>query len=150
VDLTVAGADELHFVDGRGSCLTFLSSIGYNNEVRHIRVFLLDLWAPAIAPRHKLELRVEGYRGPGTTSKDDAQRLRYDPANGEIVKGDAYVVPSADRIGVARAVAVTVVPDETSGTLKLDFPDRTIAGNWRCVASHAKTELLDTRMYSIA
>ena len=87
-DLTVTGAGQAHLVDGRGRCSTFRSSTQYNDQVRPIRVFLLELWAPASAPRYKIEIRIDGYRGAGQVSSADNARVLYDPANGGIVRGD--------------------------------------------------------------
>lgn len=138
-DLTVTGAGQAHLVDGRGRCRTFSSSTQYNDQVRPIRVFLLELWAPASAPRYKIEMRIDGYRGAGPVSSADNERFLYNPANGGIVRGDLYVVPSPDRLGSAKSVAFTIEPGETSGSFRIEFPDRTIAGAWHCVASTVKT-----------
>jgi hypothetical protein len=138
-DLSVTGADQAHLVDGRGRCSTFLSTTQYNDQVRHIRGFLLELWAPAAAPRYKIEVRIDGYRGAGSVSSGDNERFRYDPADGGIVRADVYLVPSPERLGTAKSVAFTVDPGETSGSLRLDLPDRTIAGTWHCVAQPSKT-----------
>jgi hypothetical protein len=132
-DLTVTGADQAHLVDGRGRCDTFTSSTQYNDQVRHIRVFLLELWAPASAPRYKIEVRIDGYRGAGQESSADNERFRYDPANGGIVRADVYAVPSPEPLATAKSVAFMIDPGETSGSLRLELPDRTVAGAWHCV-----------------
>lgn len=138
-DLTVTGADEADFGDGRGRCFTSASTMGYNDQVRHVRVFLLDLWVPATAPRYKIQVRINGYQGPGRVSSADNERLRGDPGNGGIVSGDAYLVPSPERLATANTVAFTIDSGEISGSLRLEFPDRTIAGSWHCTSGAGKT-----------
>ena len=82
-NMAVTGADERSFSDGHGSCQTSQSTEGLNNEIRHVKVFLLQLWVPASSPRYKLVLRVSGYPGPGTFSSDLNQRSSTIPPRGE-------------------------------------------------------------------
>ncbi|TMF90179.1 MAG: hypothetical protein E6I07_02755 [Chloroflexi bacterium] len=132
-NMAVTGADERSFSDGHGSCQTSQSTEGLNNEIRHVKVFVLQLWVPASSPHYKLVLRVSGYPGPGTFSSDLNQQLKYDPAKGGIVLGDVYLVPAPDRLAQTKTVTLTVDHGETSGALRIDLPDRTLSGTWTCL-----------------
>jgi len=132
-DLTVSGADQMHFADGRGRCSQFASTLSVNDQQRHVQVFMLDLWVPAKAPKYKVQMRINGYRGPGEATSLSNSQLGFDPANGAIVAGDAYIVPSPDRLGTASSMSIVIAKGETSGTLELAFSDRSFAGGWRCV-----------------
>ena len=99
--IAVSGADRAEsrgFQDGRGRCNTSTSTIGFNNESRVVRIFILQLWVPATAPRYRIELRITGSRGPGQVSTADNERFLYDPANGPTVQADVKLVPSPDPI----------------------------------------------------
>lgn len=139
-DLTVTGADEMHFADGRGSCLTYNTTEGFNDEVRKFQLFALDLWIPASGPRYKLTLRIKGYRGPGDFSSADSARFGYDPNNGPIISGDGYLVPATEPFSLVPLVAATIAPDELSGSLQLDFSDRQITGSWHCVRARLQNQ----------
>ena len=136
-DLTVSGADELRAADGRGRCLIAPSTVGINDQVRHVQLFVLDLWFPAAAPRYKVSMRITGYDGPADFSSEANGRLGYDPANGAIVAVDVYLVPSPDRMGIPAQIAASVQPDQLSGSLQVDIADRSIAGTWRCILDHS-------------
>src|SRR5437667_929010 len=118
-NMAVTGADEGSFSDGHGSCQTSQSTDGLNDEIRHVKVFVLQLWVPASSPRYKLVLRVSGYPGRGTFSSDLNQQLKYDPAKGGIVLGDVYLVPAPDRLAQTKTVTLAVDQGETSGALRV-------------------------------
>lgn len=131
-------ADERGFEDGRGRCGTYDTTMGFNNETRQVRLFILTLWVPATAPRYWIELRIAGYRGPGNVSTADNQRFGDDPANGATVQAKANLVPSGEPIATPNNVTATVDAGEASGSLRIELPDRTIAGTWTCAPSSSR------------
>jgi len=135
--IAVSGSDRAEsrsFEDGRGRCTTSTSTIGFNNESRVVRIFILALWVPATAPRYRIELRVTGYRGPGQVSTADNARFLYDPANGPTVQADVNLVPSPDRIATPTNIVATIDSGDASGSLLIELPGRIISGNWTCAA----------------
>jgi hypothetical protein len=131
-------ADERGFQDGRGRCGIYNTTMGFNNESRQVRVFILTLWVPASAPRYWIELRIAGYRGPGNVSTADNERFGFDPANGATVQAEANLVPSVEPIAMPTNVTATVDANQASGSLRIELPDRTIAGTWTCAPSPSK------------
>jgi hypothetical protein len=139
--IAVSGGDRAEarsFEDGRGRCDTYSTVVGFNNESRVVRIFIITLWLPATAPRYRIELRITGSRGPGHGSTADNERFLYDPANGPIVQADVNLVPSPDRIAMPTNVVATIDSGERSGSLLIELPDRTISGTWTCAASASK------------
>jgi hypothetical protein len=135
--IAVSGGDRAEarsFEDGRGRCNNYTTTMGYNNESRVVRVFVLELWVPATAPRYRMELRVTGSRGPGHASTADNERFLDDPANGPIVQADVKLVPSPDSIATPTNVVATIDSGERSGSLLVELPDRTISGTWTCAS----------------
>ena len=133
--IAVSGGDRAEarsLEDGRGRCNNYTSTVGFNNETRVVRIFILDLWVPANAPRYRIELRITGSRGPGHVSTADNARFLFDPANGPIVQADVKLVPSPDPIAIPTNVVATIDSGEASGSLLIELPDRTISGTWTC------------------
>jgi hypothetical protein len=136
--IAVSGGDRAEarsFQDGRGRCNNHTSTIGFNNESRVVRIYILALWVPAKAPRYRIEVRITGSRGPGHVSTADNERFLEDPANGPIVQADVKLVPSPDPIATPTNVVATIDSGERSGSLLIELPDRTISGTWTCAAS---------------
>jgi len=131
-------AEARSFEDGRGRCHNYTSTIGFNNESRVVRVFILDLWVPATAPRYRIELRITGSRGPGHVSTSDNARFLDDPANGPTVQADVKLVPSPDPIATPTNVVATIDSGEASGSLLIESPNRTISGTWTCASTPSK------------